>query len=122
MFNETLENFANIFSNRDKFNEFYKSQFTKFLEDSSGAWSTISVDQNIVNSFKQNNPKFVKDGKLLKEVNGVINPLLGAYFITDSFLSNEYNKMMVGDVYAHPNKEKESPTTNGYLDHSLASR
>lgn len=122
VFNETLENFANIFSNRDKFNEFYKNQFSRFLEDSSKAWDTISVDQNIVNSFKQNNPKFVRDGKLLKEVNGIINPLLGAYFITDSFLSNEYNKMMVGDVYAHPNKEKESPTTNGYLDHSLASR
>ena len=40
----------------------------------------------------------------------------------DSFLSNEYNKMMVGNVYAHPNKNKEKPTAENYLQHSLAAR
>lgn len=40
----------------------------------------------------------------------------------DSFLSNEYNKMMVGGVYAHPNKNKEVSATEGYLEHSFASR
>ena len=48
--------------------------------------------------------------------------MLYSYFIMDSFLSNEYNKMMVGGVYAHPNKNTEISATEGYLEHSFASR
>ena len=43
-------------------------------------------------------------------------------FVNYSILSNEYNKMMVGGVYAHPNKNKEISATEGYLEHSFASR
>jgi hypothetical protein len=67
-------------------------------------------------------PKFVNKNTLLKYSDGKINPLLYSYFVMDSFLTNEYNKMMVGNVYAHPNKNKEKPTAENYLQHSLAAR
>ena len=68
-------------------------------------------------------PQFVVNNELLLKLpDGTINPLLYSYFIIDSFLSNEYNKMMVGNVYAHPNKNNEKPTAENYLQHSLAAR
>lgn len=121
--NETLEYFVNIFSDRAQFDKFVSDQFNQFLKETEKAWETISKDANVVNSFKAKLPQFVFDGKLqLTLPNGTINPLLYSYFIMDSFLSNEYNKMMVGNVYAHPNKNKEKPTAENYLQHSLAAR
>jgi hypothetical protein len=32
--------------------------------------------------------------------------MLFAYFITDILFTNNYNQMMVGQVFAHPNKNK----------------
>lgn len=120
--NETVENFANIFTDRAKFDTFVSDQFNQFLKDTEKAWKTISKDKNVVESFKARLPKFVQGNTLLKTVNGNINPLLYSYFIMDSFLTNEYNKMMVGNVYAHPNKNKEKPTSENYLQHLLAAR
>lgn len=121
--NETIENFANIFTDKSKFDEFVSDQFNQFLKESDKAWKTISTDKNVVDSFKVKLPQFVKGRKLLKQLpNGTINPLLYSYFIMDSFLTNEYNKMMVGNVYTHPNKNKEKPTAENYLQHSLAAR
>ena len=121
--NETLRNFANIFTDRNKFDQFVNDQFNQFLKESSKAWETIKRDKNVVDSFKVNLPQFVvNDQLLLKLSDGTVNPLLYSYFIIDSFLSNEYNKMMVGNVYAHPNKNKEKPTAENYLQHSLAAR
>lgn len=120
--NETIENFANIFTDRKKFDQFVSDQFNQFLKETQKTWKTLSKDKNIVESFKTQLPQFVNGNTLLKEVNGKINPLLYAYFVTDSFLTNEYNKMMVGNVYAHPNKNNESPNAKNYLQHSLAAR
>ena len=120
--NETVENFANIFTDRTKFNTFISDQFNQFLTETEKAWETISRDKNLIESFKTLLPKFVNKNTLLKYSDGKINPLLYSYFVMDSFLTNEYNKMMVGNVYAHPNKNKEKPTAENYLQHSLAAR
>lgn len=121
--NETLENFSNIFTNRQNFNEWIDNQFNQFLHDLGPAWNTISTDKNLIESFSITSPKFVSNGKLIKtSKDGLINPLLYSYFIMDSFLSNEYNKMMVGNVFVHPNKNKEKQSSENYLQHSLASR
>lgn len=37
----------------------------------------------------------------------VLNPLLDAYYLSDIILSNEYNSLALGEVYAHPNKNRE---------------
>ena len=126
--NETIENFANIFTNRDSFDSFISDQFNQFYEEIKRAWTnTISTDKNLLNAFKIYLPNFVSEHGFIESVDsrlpdGTINPLLYSYFIMDSFLSNEYNKMMVGNVYAHPNKTKEKPTDKNYLQHSLAMR
>lgn len=121
--NETLKNFANIFTNRSNFDQFVTDQFNQFLKESAKAWTTIRKDKNVIDSFKVTLPQFVVNNELLLKLpDGTINPLLYSYFIIDSFLSNEYNKMMVGNVYAHPNKNNEKPTAENYLQHSLAAR
>lgn len=121
--NETMEHVFDIFSDRTKFNIFIEGNFDQFLRDSKKAWTTISKDNNIINYFEEKLPQFVDKNKLLlRDKNDNINPLLYSYFIIDSFLGNEYNKMMVGEVFVHPNKNKEKPTSENYLTHSLAAR
>lgn len=144
VFNETLEFLYNTFNNRDQFNQFLNKQLNRFIEDSAGAWESISTDQTAIKAFIDQGwdswiskeTRTIKDseGYETKEeysrllpftINGKgrkLNPLLSSYFIMDSFLSNEYNKMMVGGVYAHPNKNKEAITAEDYVNHSFATR
>ncbi len=84
-FNETLEYLYNTFNSRDKFDAFIVKRFAQFKSNVEGVINSMALDNGIKHD---------------------INNILFAYFITDSFLSNEYNKMMVGEVYAHPNKNK----------------
>jgi hypothetical protein len=39
-----------------------------------------------------------------------LHPVLEAYFLSDVLLSNEVNSLLIGEVWAHPNKNKR--TTN----------
>jgi hypothetical protein len=39
-----------------------------------------------------------------------LHPILEAYFLSDVLLSNEVNSLLIGEVWAHPNKNKR--TTN----------
>jgi hypothetical protein len=39
-------------------------------------------------------------------IGDTLHPILEAYFVTDLFLSNEYNDLTIGEVFAHPNKNK----------------
>ena len=144
VFNETLEFLYNTFNNRDQFNQFLNKQLNRFLEDSAGAWESISTDQTAIKAFIDQgwDPWILKETRTVRDSEGhetteeyskllpftvgekgrKLNPLLASYFIMDSFLSNEYNKMMVGGVYAHPNKNKEAVTSTEYVNHSFATR
>lgn len=141
VFNETLENLYNIFNERTQFNQFISHQLNRFIEDSTKAWESIAIDKNTYKAFKSRKwgswiserviETVDEDGEpisyttpyiTMTDSDGRLNPMLYSYFIIDSFLSNEYNKMMVGGVYAHPNKNKEGSATKGYLEHSFASR
>jgi len=52
-----------------------------------------------------------------------INPMLKAYMITDLLLSTEYEEMMSGSIYAHPNKNEQGDIgTSEYNESSSASR
>ena len=84
-FNETLEYLYNSFSSEENFNKFVNKRFAQFKNNLDGVRTTLALDRGITHS---------------------VDNILFAYFITDSFLSNEYNKMMVGEVYSHPNKNK----------------
>lgn len=112
--NETLEYLHEIFNDKTKFNQFVKKQLNLFIGEIQSAWNTIKYDDNLIYSLQNTIPQFVnkttsKDGVVTEEVlmydkDNNINPLVLSYFIMDSFLSNEYNKMMIGNVYNHANK------------------
>lgn len=108
--NETLMNLYNIFTNREEFNNFLNYQFNQFLNNSEGAWNRLAKDPNITAHAQFDDSKWVKNGVLVKQIGNEYNPLLYSYFIMDSFISNEYNKMMIGDVWYHPNKDKTNAT------------
>lgn len=68
------------------------------------------------------NKEFVIDNDHLEksiDKNGksIINPIIYSYFLMDNILSNEYNKLMIGNVFSHKNGNKDNDK-----DHSLASR
>jgi hypothetical protein len=61
--------------------------------------------------------------------NGKLHPILEAYFVTNMLLSNEYNAVTIGEVWAHPNKNKkltnndpEEGETGTYSEFSEANR
>ena len=52
-----------------------------------------------------------------------LNPFLEAYFMSDIILSNEYNSLTLGEVYAHPNKNGEGKLYDDeYFEKSEANR
>lgn len=91
--NESIEYLAENFKDLESFKAFINDNCDLFKADAKGAIESIEKEINNPNSrFK-----------------GVkINRLLRAYFIMDSFITNEYNRMMVGQVFAHPYKNKVS--------------
>lgn len=141
--NETLEELDRIFSSKQNFGNYLTKQFAQFLDWAKGSWELLKKDQSITKIMhkhagndgvdytqavfdKQGNPTGEYELKY-EEFNPVtgkneINPILYAYFIADNFLGNDYNKMMVGEMYAHPNKEKESSSAPDYVTHAWASR
>lgn len=91
--NESIEYLAENFKDLESFKIFINDNYDLFKSDAKGTIESIEKEINNPNSrFK-----------------GVkINRLLRAYFIMDSFITNEYNRMMVGQVFAHPYKNKVS--------------
>ena len=91
--NESIEYLAENFKDLKSFKAFINDNYDLFKSDAKGTIESIEKEINNPNSrFK-----------------GVkINRLLRAYFIMDSFITNEYNRMMVGQVFAHPYKNKVS--------------
>ncbi|MBO7211778.1 MAG: hypothetical protein J6V44_12340 [Methanobrevibacter sp.] len=53
-----------------------------------------------------------------------MNPILESFFYADALLSNEYNNLLIGDIYSHPNKAKrgKEDTDEDYILFSEASR
>ena len=51
-----------------------------------------------------------------------LHPVFDTYFMTDVLLSNEYTSLMTGEVWAHPNKNKEGFGTDDYFEFSEANR
>lgn len=125
------ENYSNAFKLRVNN---ARKQFIKSIEDNNWKWN------------KYDSPKMKKiwsdyQGKLGSEWfdsnsgdmyltrNGKLHPILEAYFVTNMLLSNEYNAVTIGEVWAHPNKNKkltnndpEEGETGTYSEFSEANR
>ena len=152
VFNETIENYYNTFNSKDlmhkridlakrhfiknlieeKFSiNMYEDRtvreicknatFSGWAEKNSGNVELVRVKDNKGNSIKINDTNI---NELLNLDNKIeLNPLLNGYFMIDSLLSNEYNSLIIGDVWAHPNKNKKGNIEDGtYYEYSEASR
>lgn len=120
--NETLKFLLDVFSTKEKYNEFTENQINWFLNHIKNNWETISSDSVIVSDFKNNLPQYVKDDKLLLESEGVLNPLIRSFYYLQTLISENYNSMMYGYLFYHPNKNNESTDAENYLIHCYSSR
>ena len=99
--NETLQYLHEVFSDDAKFYAFIDSQKEQFLADSENARTKLRDDSAINNLFKSL-------GVADTEVANVRERAIDAFFVLDLVLSNEYNKMMVGDAMWHATKSKSA--------------
>ena len=77
--------------------------------------------ENNFNSDLFYNPQ-LKEFRFVSE-SGYTHPIVGTFFCIDQLLSGEYNTLMMGDVFAHPNKNKSlGKDDTEYLEFSEASR
>lgn len=74
----------------------------------------IPIDINV------NNADILLDKNIIVK----LHPIIEAYFMSDILLSNEYNSLMIGEIYAHPNKVKYDPklSLEDYYEFSEANR
>ena len=151
--NETIKNFFKVYNDQNKTLERLDREKRKFLKDLLVNNFNLNINQDSFISQTFNKPEFKslvnkRNGEItLAEVtdekgkrinlNKIVdfdallnpkwkvklNPILESYFITDTLLSNEYNNMMIGGVYAHPNKNKDGKLdSKEYFEFSEANR
>ena len=108
--NETMLNYYRTFNDPKLFEQRISKARDSFIK---------SIDENYWTWNKYDSPLFDKlyqseRYKDFKGINGNINthlgsrlhPILEAYFLSDVLLSNEVNSLLIGEVWAHPNKNK----------------
>lgn len=148
--NETIENYHRIFNNEKLFKERLETEKRKFVADLlDNKFYLNANDTSIENSFgsfngwfnpvtgeiqyakikdkfgKEIDPKsFIKSTDLLEgNYSVVLHPILDAYYLTNTLLVPSYMNMMMGGVYAHDNKDRDTkPGDPNFFTYSEASR
>lgn len=118
--NETMLNYYRTFNNPKLFEQRIAKARNSFIK---------TIDENYWTWNKYDNPLFDKlyqsdRYKDFRGINGNINthlgsrlhPILEAYFLSDVLLSNEVNSLLIGEVWAHPNKNKRLTLTQEEYD------
>lgn len=147
--NETIMHYNNVFNDPELMKARLEKEKRFFIKnlidngfklnkyDSAKAWD-LAKQYPTWHSNTSGNITLVKvkgpDGKrvvinstnsdLLTDPNYTIelHPVFDTYFMTDVLLSNEYTSLMTGEVWAHPNKNKEGFGTDDYFEFSEANR
>ena len=134
-FNETLENYINLYvidKSRSQAKLRLEKQKRLFIKDliDSGMEINQNIDFKAVSLLKQRVGSDWFDsvtGEMFLYKTGddgsfQMNPMLEAYFYSDVLLSNSYNEILFGRMFLHPTKYKPNkvraynPETNEYLD------
>lgn len=111
--NETMMNFYNTYRDPAKFeariNKARRSFINNIKENKlewnrydSGTMSKIWADYQWLGKEWFD----INSGNMKLFIGDTLHPILEAYFVADLFLSNEYNDLTIGEVFAHPNKNK----------------
>lgn len=96
--NETFEALHKTFGDPELFAEFIADQERRFTANSAKAKDMLEKDKTIM-------PLLSTDSETAK---ARLDRVMHAYFVMDTVLSNEYNKMMVGDACWHASKVSDS--------------
>lgn len=135
-FNETLLNWHKTFNNKSLWEKRIKENRARFVESFVGKDNTSDVltinkyqDKRVDmwipkgKDFADMYDSLSGDLRLVKR-DGKMLPVVEAYFMSDILLSNEFNSLTIGEVYAHPNKNKDlgEPDTEEYYEFSEANR
>ena len=116
--NETIMNWHNVFNSSQLFKERLNRSRQQFIEN---------LQNNRVEWNKYDSPTFATiaqryadwtdsvTGNILLSKDGKLHPVLEAYFLSDVLLSNEYNAVTIGEIWAHPNKNKRLTNDNSEI-------
>lgn len=119
--NNTLMDLCATYANRTAFEErvnFARNKFAKSCLDNNVAIYK-HLDPRIEAlgekaAYKNNGFYSSASGKLsFAKQDGTLCPMAEAYFLTDMLLSNEFNSIMIGEVFAHPNKAQDAHVSAG---------
>lgn len=113
--NETMMNQYRTYNDSNAFKERLDKSKLQFINRiDSNYWKWNKYDSPIFE--KLYGDKRFKDfigtnGNIATHIGNRLNPILEAYFYTDVLLSNEVNSLLIGEVWAHPNKNKRLSLT-----------
>ena len=112
--NETMVNYYNTFNSPELFKQRINKARESFINSiDSNYWTWNKYDSPIFDKlYGEKRYEAFKDvnGKINTHIGSTLHPILEAYFLTDVLFSNEINSLLIGEVWAHPNKNKR--TTN----------
>lgn len=111
--NETMVNYYNTFNSPELFKQRIAKSRDAFIKSiDENYWSWNKYDDPIFKSIYDKYETF-KDvnGGIKTHIDSQLHPILEAYFLTDLLLSNEVNSLLIGEVWAHPNKNKRQTLT-----------
>ena len=111
--NETMVTYFRTFNDSKLFKERIdkaRKSFIKSIDENYWTWSKYDGDL-----FKRLYDKYDgfrgANGAINTHVGSTLHPILEAYFLSDVLLSNEVNSLLIGEVWAHPNKNKRATLT-----------
>lgn len=118
--NETMLNYHKTFNDRALFAERIGKARNAFINSiDSNYWTWNKYDNSIFDKIYKD-PKFKNfqdvNGNIKTHIGSQLHPILEAYFLTDVLLSNEINSLLIGEVFAHPNKNKRITLTQEEYD------
>lgn len=147
--NETIKFYQKITADKESFSKYINVIRKKFFKDilTNNVKFNVNDDRSFKNVFKNFKTYISEDGNVTignVMLNGqpvesesinlenfvdnpnyqvTLHPIFESYFITDMFLSNAYNEMMIGGVWAHPNKNNSGKLdSDKYFEESVANR
>lgn len=114
-FNETLKYLYTAFNDKQNFLNFVNANLNQFVNHLKPCWGNVQSQEVFANNF----------GYFRELTKGEeANPLATAYFIANGLFVQSFNRMMIGNVWCHPNKDKsvKDPTNPDYYTFGFASR
>lgn len=129
--NETLLHYCTIASDKGLWDDFIAANKNKFAENISklalsgvdagcgGQVKALLDDKGLDHTGYYNSSTQVYK---LVDKNGKLHSIANAYFYCDILFSQEFNSLTIGEIWAHPNKNKDGLDEGTYLEYSEANR